>query len=594
MLSRPRRASRLILSSLCSYMLIAVSQAYATDYYVDNVNGHDASNGGVTQPWRSLTQSVKRLVAQDTLTLVDNGPSRPYREAIIPKTSGVNGEVITISGAGPDARPFVIGSVDWSDRSAGGGMDWTTTDNEIFTLTDVPKPPSALWASHKIGWHFGGVKSLAQRDNAESDIIMPGMWQYSTDDQTLSYRLRNDETIESLHIEAVVSPTLVNISTRHYINVANIQFMFSAGTAVGILKASTNISLNNVDVKHAGKNAIVAQGGENISIENCVIDDAANNGIVFAGSAENKLRNSVIRGCKVSRVHNNDCISLHKDSGLDDIGSDHLLENNVASQCAEQGIDVTSGSDITLLSNTTYGNGDSGIVLGHGVTNIVVANHLSVDDGRYAGILVNDAQDVSIANSCILDSIKHQVAFKDAERVKFEGNIVYQGQARQGSLIDIALNSSSIDFASNQIVSESASDTLLLRYLQDNNPVDTGVYFYANSWSTPVENAKSFYTPNRGSSDLQDHNQHYGRNLSDAVSIDVIFASLEQAINTNKCNLDLIPEKHKRWDSNASLLADSDAVSPRIETVSRPSRPESRPSRVVSSSGEVIELPPGC
>ena len=215
--------------------------------------------------------------------------------------------------------------------------------------------------------------------------------------------------------------------------------MFSAGTAVSILKASTNISLNNVDVKHAGKNAIVAEGGENISIENCVIDDAVNNGIVFKGSAENKLRNSVIRGCTVSRVHSNDCITLHKNSDLDDIGSGHLLENNVASQCGEQGIDVTSGSDITLLGNTTYGNGDSGIVLGHGVTNIVVENHLSVDDGRYAGILVNDAQDVSIANSCILDSIKHQVVFRDAQDVNFEGNIVYQGQDRHGSLIDIAL-----------------------------------------------------------------------------------------------------------------------------------------------------------
>jgi len=558
MLSRPRRASRLILSSLCSYMLIAVGQAYATDYYVDNVNGHDASNGGVTQPWRSLTQSVKRLVAQDTLTLVDNGPSRPYREAIIPKTSGVNGEVITISGAGPDARPFVIGSVDWSDRSAGGVMDWTTTDNEIFTLTDVPKPPSALWASHKIGWHFGGVKSLAQRDNAESDIIMPGMWQYSTDDQTLSYRLRNDETIESLHIEAVVSPTLVNISTRHYINVANIQFMFSAGTAIGILKASTNISLNNVDVKHAGKNAIVAQGGENISIENCVIDDAANNGIVFAGSAENKLRNSVIRGCKVSRVHNNDCISLHKDSGLDDIGSGHLLENNVASQCGEQGIDVTSGSDITLLSNTTYGNGDSGIVLGHGVTNIVVANHLSVDDG--AGILVNDAQDVSIANSCILDNMQHQVVFSDAQDVNFEGNIVYQGQDRRGSLIDIAHNSSSIDFTNNHILSESVHDPLLLRYLQDSNPVASDVYFYSNAWSTPVQNARSIYTTERDRHTFQEYNQHYGRNSSDNSSADGVFASLEQTMNTNKCNLDLIPEQHKRWEPSASLLVESEVV----------------------------------
>ena len=172
MLSIPRRASSLILSSLCSYMLIAVSQAYAADYYVDNLSGNDASNGGVTQPWRSLTHSVDRLVAQDTLTLIDNGPSAPYREAIIPKTSGVNGEVITISGAGPDARPFVIGSINWSDRSAGGTMSWTTTDNDIFTLSDVPTL-SALWISHKMGWYFGGVKSLSQELTPRATLSRP-------------------------------------------------------------------------------------------------------------------------------------------------------------------------------------------------------------------------------------------------------------------------------------------------------------------------------------------------------------------------------------------------------------------------------------
>jgi parallel beta-helix repeat protein len=349
--------------------------------------------------------------------------------------------------------------------------------------------------------------------------------------------------------------------------------MFSAATAVNIIKASTNISLNNITVKHAGKNAIVARGGENISIENCIIEDVQNNGIYFGGTAEDKLRNSVIRGCTISRVRNNDCITLHKNSSLDDIGSGHLLENNVLSQCAEQGIDVTSGSDITLLSNTTYGNGDSGIVLGHGVTNIVVANHLSVDDGRYAGILVNDAQNVSIANSCILDSMKHQVIFNDAQDVNFEGNIVYQGQDRHGSLIDIAHNSSSIDFTNNHILSESVYDTLLLRYLQDNNPVATDVYFYSNAWSTPVQNARSIATTERGRDTFQEYNQHYGRNWSDNSSANGVYASLEQTMNANKCNLDLIPEKYKRWNSKVSLLPASG---------------------VVSSASEVIALPPGC
>jgi hypothetical protein len=211
--------------------------------------------------------------------------------------------------------------------------------------------------------------------------------------------------------------------------------------------------------------------------------------------------------------------------------------------------------------------------LGHGVTNIVVANHLSVDDGRYAGILVNDAQDVSIANSCILESMHHQVVFSDAQDVNFEGNIVYQGQDGRGSLIDIAHNSSSIDFANNHILSESVYDTLLLRYLQDSNPVATDVYFYSNAWSTPVQNARSIYTTERNRHTFQEYTQHYGRNSSDNSSADGVFASLEQTMDTNKCNLDLIPEQHKRWEPSATLLVESEVVP--VETT-------------------VIPLPPGC
>jgi parallel beta-helix repeat protein len=545
----------LTLSLLCSCLLLGASQAYAAGYYVDNLRGDDMDPGTLTQPWRSLSHSVERLIADDTLIIVDNGPSAPYRDIIMPKTSGVNGQVITIAGAGPDARPFVIGSVNWSDRSAGGALDWSTADGEVFTLTGVPTL-SALWISTTQEWASGGVSSLLSRDSADGNVIMPGMWQYSGEHQTLSYRLMDGETIENLHVEAVVKRNLMTISARHYINVADIQFLFSAGTAVNVIKASTNISLNNIDVKHASKNAITAQGGENINIENCIIDNVGNNGIIIKGSAENKLHNSTIRGCNISRVRSNDCITLHKNMSLDGIGSGHLVENNVLSQCGEQGIDVTSGRDISLLGNTTYGNGDSGIVLGHGVTNVVIENHLSVDDGQYAGILVSAAQDVSIANSCILDSVKHQVVFRGAEGVNFDNNVVYQSQDRYGSLIDIALNSSSIDFASNQILSESIYDTLLLRYLQDNNPIATNVYFYSNSWSTPVQNARSIATTERGRDTFQDYNQYYGRNSSDNSSASSVYASLEQTINTNKCDLDIIPEQYKRWEHSASLLAE--------------------------------------
>jgi hypothetical protein len=44
-------------------------------------------------------------------------------------------------------------------------------------------------------------------------------------------------------------------------------------------------------------------------------------------------------------------------------------------------------------------------------------------------------------------------------------------------------------------------------------------------------------------------------------------------MDTNKCNLDLIPEQHKRWEPSATLLVESEVVP--VETT-------------------VIPLPPGC
>jgi hypothetical protein len=43
-------------------------------------------------------------------------------------------------------------------------------------------------------------------------------------------------------------------------------------------------------------------------------------------------------------------------------------------------------------------------------------------------------------------------------------------------------------------------------------------------------------------------------------------------MNTNKCNLDLIPEQHKRWEPSATLLE----------------------REIVPVKSAVIPLPPGC
>jgi parallel beta-helix repeat protein len=215
----------------------------------------------------------------------------------------------------------------------------------------------------------------------------------------------------------------------------------------------------------------------------------------LGGSKTDKLKNTLIKNCVISNVENNDCITIHKDKNHDDVGSVHHIESNILSGCAEQGIDITSGSDITLLNNTTYGNGDSGILIGHRASNILIKNHLSVDDGRYAGILVHKSNAVSLIDNCILNSNKHQLVFKDAKNILFRGNVVYQGKSKRGSVIDIAKNTKGVRFIDNRIVSESISGSLLLRYLNKNDPVKSVATFISNIWRATNDGKSSrFYT----------------------------------------------------------------------------------------------------
>jgi len=544
---RKHSALQLLAVLLFLYLLFISVQSHADIYYVDNVLGSNTNTGERSKPLKDLRTAINILKAGDTLYIINNGLSKPYRKSIFPKTSGTHINVITVSGVKPDSKPTIVGSRDWSDGSAKGKIKWLKRSDNTLVLSGVVRP-AALWLSSNDAWIRKGVNGLVRiKEVGSLEGIGAGQWVYLDNEKSLVYKLRSDEVLENLHIEAVMANTLLKINNQRYLNYKNVRFMFSAKTAVYI-KNSFNIALNNIEVHHAMKNATSAKGGSDITIENCHIVDAQNNGIVFSGSKNNRLKNTIIKSCNISHVKNNDCISLHKDMKNDDVGSNHLIENNVLSSCSEQGIDITSGSNVTLLKNTTYGNGDSGILIGHGATNVLVKNHLSVDDGRYAGILVHKSTGVTIKDSCILNSIKHQLVFKDAKSVTAEGNVVYQGGNNKGSVIDVARKTQGIKFDNNIIISESSSDSLLFRYLGNNNPVNTRTDFTNNKWSsTNSKRNRKFYTPEHGKQSFTKLNEHYDSKIMDKYYIGLQFENVKPILAKNNCDLKQVPGQYMRW-----------------------------------------------
>lgn len=527
--------------AIVGFFLLVLSQAgFTATYYVDNRSGSDFGNGSASRPWATLPQGAQQLVGGDTLIVKYNGPMYPYRDSLQFYASGVSGQPISVRGESASTKPVVIGSLDWSDSEFN---DWYEESDGVYSL-GVEAAPSALWVASQSAWESRGPDALSERAKRSVAALQPGQWGYSSGSSRVHYALLPGESIAQLHIEGVTKDLLLDISRHDHIQVSNLHFMFSGKTAVAVQKSASHITLDELQISRAFQNGIAVSSGHDIHIQNCAIQDVVNNGIVFSGSSADSVSNSSISGCRIQRVAANDCITLHTDSVGDHIGSGIVIQDNHVSHCHEQGIDVTSGSNIVVRRNTTHDNGDSGIVVGHGVSNVEIANHLSVDDGRFAGVYINDATDVELRDSCIIGSEKHQLIVDRGRGVTLRRNVLYQPSTFEGSLIDILRDASDISLLQNHILSESDSEVLLLRYLQSSDPRLQRVSYQSNTWSAPAHHARRFYTTAFDKHSLAQHDAYYGRSGSDVFVSGEAFASLAQKLFDNGCDLGKAPRSY--------------------------------------------------
>ena len=98
------------------------------------------------------------------------------------------------------------------------------------------------------------------------------------------------------------------------------------------------------------------------------------------------------------QYNRNDGITIHKNSSYEDVGPNHQVLNNICFNCAEQGIDITSGSQIIVRNNETYNNGDSSILIDHNPDNVWIDKHYSHDELQM-GIIIADSSNVKLTNS---------------------------------------------------------------------------------------------------------------------------------------------------------------------------------------------------
>ena len=487
-----------ILLFACLAMLVVSEICYANTYYVDNLGGNNQQAGGIEKPWRTLAYAMKHLRPGDILKLKSNGPQHPYRENIYPIISGVDGQAIEISGEDAKVRPYLVGSDDWSDKDMGGNVEWKKTV-ELWEAVNIPKPVS-FWVTKTSEWLLSGVEALVKRKRAKSiNVISPGEWFYDTGKNSFLYKPMADESIETLHMEGVVRKQAISIYTKHHLVFRDLILALTAGNAVAVAKASNNIELVNLRIRHVSNNAIsVGPGGNNIAIRDCDIRNIGNNGIIFGGDPHYHLHDTIISGCEISNVHRNDCITLHKDKDGNDVGANHVIENNVLHDCREQGIDIASGSKIIARGNLTYNNGISGVAVAWGANDVHIDGHVSRNDGKAAAIIIGPSDRVVVSNSLFFNSKYHMARIVNAGIVSFTNNTFVFGPDSKGALIDVVDSIKKISFKRNIVTSVvNAKAVRLLRFFRV-APRDKGIVFDENLWWSPVQNGQQFFVKGDG------------------------------------------------------------------------------------------------
>lgn len=253
--------------------------------------------------------------------------------------------------------------------------------------------------------------------------------------------------------------------------------------SISVVGGCYGINVVGVEIYNSGQNALViSKGGSDILIDNVRVISASNNGIILNGSEFDKLSNVIVENCYVSGVTNNDGIVVHEDSSNNSAGSNFIFRNNYAELCGEQGFDITTGSNITLLNNVSKNNSKGGVVVGHSANNVTIQNHRSLYEPTLetsAAINIGgDATNVKLIYSQIIGDGHHLLLVR-GDNVEIYNNVfAWDGG---GTLFDLSGEIENVVVKNNIFTTLQGSMTRVMRFLEATRPPDHPSFIFNNN-----------------------------------------------------------------------------------------------------------------
>jgi len=260
---------------------------------------------------------------------------------------------------------------------------------------------------------------------------------------------------------------------------------------IGLSKdGSHNMIIRNLDIFDAYDGINVSKI-DTFSITGCKITNSNNNGIVAEGSATYKVSNGIISNNTIAGVAGNDGITLHKDMSDNSVGSNFVISGNTMSGCAEQGIDINSGSSIVVENNTTHNNKQGSIATGRDSSDVIVRYNSSYDDSynTSAGYFLRGTNITFHHNIGYGTTSYHQMLISSANGLNIFNNTFIKGA---GVTFDVGKSLENV-MVKNNIIS---GGTQIVRFLNPSRPPNYPTFdFNYNLYQTTSSSAdvRHFY-----------------------------------------------------------------------------------------------------
>ncbi len=247
----------------------------------------------------------------------------------------------------------------------------------------------------------------------------------------------------------IIQHNYIIVADLHLDNGGNNMLQFNAqnGNYWNVVK--------DVEITRCAGNAVrFSKGGGNNWLNGLYVYDYKVNGIYLAGSPLNPLQQVLVENCRVEKpfvIEGEDGISCHRNAEDYNIAGDIIIRNNTIIRSGEDGIDITSGTNILLEANKIEHCYTGGIFTGKTRVNTVEirGNFLKSNSIKKGiGDLTITCSNVRVIDNIVCGTGHHSVLLRDASQVQFWNNTISPSD-RTGNFLRLRGELKAIEFKNN-------------------------------------------------------------------------------------------------------------------------------------------------